>query len=296
MLAVELRPISLPACERRADEDPEAIAAHIAASRMALVRNVLPAERHREARATAERQMPERNNCNFADVMSRGHGPIDMSVLLHVLDSPVLDVARAYFRRMCGTSDILIVTNGLMMRRMAAGECVPANSQPWHQDRIGLPADFVALNCWTLLSPDECGETAPGLDVIPDAIPDYLGMEAPPLAAELSYMKTLPSSIDQYVAAYAPWRPSVRLGDVLIFDMLTLHRTGWGPEQALARISLELRLVARTQAALAHIDSSPSGLRHYHLQGSELTGPTHFQRMPDRAMRFWGEGCWTIPR
>jgi len=296
MAVVEFRPVSLAACDRRADEDPEAIAEHLAASRMALLRNALRPERRQQARSIAEREMPERNNCNFADVMSHGLGPINMSVLLYVLDSAVLDVARAYFRRMCGTSDMIIVTNGLMMRRMAAGDRVPENSQPWHQDAIGLPADFVPLNCWTLLSPDECGETAPGLDIIPDAIPAFLGMEAPPASAALSYMKTLPSAIAQYVDAYQPWRPLVRLGDVLIFDMLTLHRTGWGPEQRLPRISLELRLAARTEAVLAHIETSPSGLRHYHLQGAELTGPTHFQRMPDRSMRFWGDGCWTIPR
>jgi hypothetical protein len=229
--------------------------------------------------------------------MSEPDGLIDMSVLMHVLESPVLDVARAYFQLNCGTSDIIIASVGLMLRKMVPRERVEATSIPWHQDAFGFPPVFVAINCWTLLSPDECGLTAPGLDLIPDAIPAFMGVEATPASPTYGFLEAPHEAIRRYSEAYDPWRPSIRLGDVLIFDALAIHRTGLRPEQTQPRISLECRLVGRTQAALDHIAAHPGPTPYYHLQGDQLTGPKHFEYAGEqRELRFWGEGRWTIAR
>jgi hypothetical protein len=264
---------------------------------MALLRQALPADRSQALRATAERRMQWNPGGIYAEVMSEPDGLIDMSVLLHVLESPILDIARAYFQLKCGTSDIIITSVGLMLRKMVPHESVEATSIPWHQDAVGLAPEFVAINCWTLLSPDECGLTSPGLDLIPDAIPAFIGVEAAPASVSYGFLESPHDAIRRYTQAYDPWRPSIRLGDVLIFDSLAIHRTGLAPEQTQPRISLECRLVGRTQAALDIIAAHPGPTPYYHLQGDQLTGPKHFEYAgQQRQLHFWGEDRWTVAR
>jgi hypothetical protein len=290
-------PIAPSACTHPADAPADLVAGDLARHRMALLRQALPADRSQALRPDAERRMLWNPGGIYAEVMAEADGVINMAVLLHVLDSPVLDVARAYFQRKCGTSDIIVTTVGLMLRKMAPHESIEVTSIPWHQDAFGYPPEFVAINCWTLLSPDECGLTAPGLDLIPDAIPAFIGLEATPASPSYGFLEARHDAIRRYTQAYDPWRPSIRLGDVLIFDSLAIHRTGVGPEQTQPRISLECRLVGRTQVALGHIAASPGPTPYYHLQGDQLTGPTHFKYAGEqRQLHFWGEGRWTVAR
>jgi hypothetical protein len=290
-------PIAPSACTHPGHAPPSLVASHLARHRMALLRQALPADRNQALRANAEQRMVWNPGGIYAEVMSETDGLIDMSVLLHVLESPVVDVARAYFQLKCGTSDIVITSVGLMLRKMVPHESVEATSIPWHQDAFGYPPEFVAINCWTLLSPDECGLTSPGLDLIPDAIPAFIGLEEAPASASYGFLESSRDAIRRYTQAYDPWRPSIRLGDVLIFDSLAIHRTGLAPEQTQPRISLECRLVGRTQAALEVIAAHPGPTPYYHLQGDQLTGPTHFEYAgQQRQLHFWGEGRWTTAR
>src|SRR5262249_50189440 len=161
----------------------------LARNRMALLRQALPVDRSQALRANAERRMLHNPGGIYAEVMSEPDGLIDMAALMHVLDSPVLDVARAYFQQKCGTSDLIITPVGLMLRKMAPHENVDVTSLPWHQDAFGYPPVFVAINCWTMLSPDECGLTAPGLDLIPDAVPAFMGIEATPASPSYGFLE-----------------------------------------------------------------------------------------------------------
>jgi hypothetical protein len=288
-------PVAPSACIHSDNARPSLVAGHLARHRMALLRRALPADRSQALRPKAERRMLWNPGGIYAEVMSEPDGVIDMSVLLHVLDSPVLDVARTYFQLKCGTPDMIIPSVGLMLRKMVPHESVEVTSIPWHQDAFGYPPEFVSINCWTLLSPNECGLTSPGLDLIPDAIPAFIGLEATPAPVLYGFLESPHDAIRHYTRAYDPWRPSIGLGDVLIFDSLAIHRTGLAPEQTETRISLECRLVGRTQAALDHIATHPGLAPNYHLQGDQLTGSTNFEYAGDqRRLHFWGEGRWTV--
>jgi hypothetical protein len=290
-------PIAPSTCTHPGDAPAGLVANHLALHRMALLRQALPADRSQAARANTEHRMRANPGGIYAEVMSESNGRIDMSVLMHVLDSPVLDIARAYFKLKCGISDVIITSVGLMLRKMTPHENIEATSIPWHQDAFGHPPEFVTINCWTLLSPDECGLTAPGLELIPDAVPTFIGLEATPASASYGFLESPHDAVRHYTEAYDPWRPSIRLGDVLIFDALAIHRTGLSPEQARPRISLECRLTGRTQAALDQIAAHPGPTPNYHLVGDQLTGPSHFEYAgPERRLRFWGEGRWTVAR
>src|SRR6185503_9918558 len=123
--------------------------------------------------------------------------------LLGVLASPCLAAVRALARQRHGTADLVVPFHGLMVRRMdPAHSAIDTAVIPYHQDAFGLPPEFRFVNCWTLLSPDECGETAPGLEFIPDAVDCFLGQEANPASPHYGFLEAPHAALARYAAAY----------------------------------------------------------------------------------------------
>jgi ectoine hydroxylase-related dioxygenase (phytanoyl-CoA dioxygenase family) len=103
----------------------------------------------------------------------------------------------------------------------------------WHQDGAFLGDDIRTVNVWLTLT--DCGEDAPGLDVVAKRLPGVL--ETGTKGAQFDW-----SVGPDLVAEVAPndvVRPPFRAGDALLFDQRNLHRTGVSPGMVRERYAVE---------------------------------------------------------
>jgi len=150
---------------------------------------------------------------------------------------------------------------GFVARKFVPQQASNPAALPFHQDAFGFPPLFDVVNCWTLLSPDECGETAPGLEFIPDGIDVFLGHEQRPASEAYGFLETPHATIERYLGAYDPWRPSIRLGDVMMFTKFAPHRAACpaardallGRDPACRQYAADFSLSARPSAAGAQV-------------------------------------------
>jgi hypothetical protein len=109
----------------------------------------------------------------------------------------------------------------------------PAVSGAWHQDgRFMGPVR--ALNLWLSLS--RCGDEAPGLDIVPRRLNEYVatGTEGADLSWTISDEEVSAAAGDAGIA-----RPIFEPGDALLFDEVFLHKTGSSPEMPKPRYAIE---------------------------------------------------------
>lgn len=149
--------------------------------------------------------------------------------------------------------DIGCAVDECWVRRQYAPGRYPPRHAPhsWHQDGA-LGFDFMALGqqappldallemltCWVALT--DCGDTAPGLELIAHRNPSLL------LTADLA-----PEQVARRFAEQASWRPLMSAGDALLLCGDVLHRTHVGAAMLADRTSIELRLVPESLAAKA---------------------------------------------
>tara|TARA_R110002049_G_scaffold23490_25_gene82738 strand:- start:2089 stop:3120 length:1032 start_codon:yes stop_codon:yes gene_type:complete len=103
----------------------------------------------------------------------------------------------------------------------------------WHQDGAFLGTETRSLNIWTALSP--CGEEAPSLDIIPRRFNDLVEMGGP----EIFDWAVSNDTAKRYGGDSAV-RPVFDTGDALLFDQLTLHRTGVDSSMTKTRYAIEM--------------------------------------------------------
>jgi hypothetical protein len=163
---------------------------------------------------------------------------------------------------------------------------------PWHQDTFGFPAGFAALNCWTMMSPDQCGVTAPGLEFILDRFGGFVEKESAPTSKTYHFLETSHARLQGLLAAYDPWRPSIRLGDVLIFTELAMHRTYLHSGQSGTRYSAEVRLVGRTREVIQ--DVAQLNHPHYVVSGDMLRGPSRVRKLEDSTIKVLQQASWLL--
>jgi hypothetical protein len=109
----------------------------------------------------------------------------------------------------------------------------PLVSGAWHQDgRFMGPVR--ALNLWLSLS--HCGDDAPGLDIVPRRLSDYVatGTEGAALTWTISEDQALAAAGDSGVI-----RRIFEPGDALLFDEVFLHKTGSDPSMHKPRYAIE---------------------------------------------------------
>jgi hypothetical protein len=103
----------------------------------------------------------------------------------------------------------------------------------WHQDGAFL-GDVRALNVWLTLS--HCGDTAPGLDVVPKRI-DHV---VPPGTEGAAFdWSVSPAAVEEASGGVAVQRPIFEPGDVMLFDELFLHATGADIDMPDTRYAIE---------------------------------------------------------
>ena len=109
----------------------------------------------------------------------------------------------------------------------------PGVSGQWHQDgRFMGPVR--SLNLWLSLS--RCGDVAPGLDVVPRRLDDYVATGTEGAALDW----TISDDEAQRAAGEAGViRPIFEPGDALLFDEVFLHKTGSDPSMPKPRYAIE---------------------------------------------------------
>jgi hypothetical protein len=242
------------------------------------IADVLPAARRAAIRRLAEEKLANGVGENYAVIFSERHGDeyaIDPAVILHLLASPMMGILQRHFRRRCGTSEFILSLPQVVVRRFD-----PLNARhgeitiPFHQDAAVLPGGFAMVNCWTLLSPEECGEEAPGIEFLRGGYDRVIERDAAPVSPDYGFLETDRRTIDAMLARGLSWRPSIRLGDVLAFDEMMLHRTSLAGTKP--RISAELRVFANTHLVKHHFARHPAPL--YTFSGRSMTGPAVVRR------------------
>jgi hypothetical protein len=110
-----------------------------------------------------------------------------------------------------------------------ATENAPVTAIDFHLDGAFMGADVKTLNIWLALS--ECGENAPGLDVVPRRIDSVVTHD------DALTDWTVTDGVAQGCARSVS--PVFRPGDALLFDHLMLHRTGLRPGMTEDRYAIE---------------------------------------------------------
>jgi hypothetical protein len=139
------------------------------------------------------------------------------------IDSPMLSFELGELYRSIGLPQL--VEGYLREAPLVAGDKAtlrkadPKVTGAWHQDGKFM-GEVKALNLWLSLS--ECGEHAPGLDLVPRRLEEHV-----PTKTDEAMM---PNQVSQRVAEQAAGelpilRPAFEPGDALLFDELFLHKT-----------------------------------------------------------------------
>lgn len=106
-------------------------------------------------------------------------------------------------------------------------------STEWHQDGAFLGVDTRTVNVWLACSP--CGVDAPGLDVVARRLPEIVRTGT----ADAKWTWSVGPEEAARIAGGEPAHPVFAAGDALLFDQLTLHRTGVRPGMTQTRWAVE---------------------------------------------------------
>lgn len=109
------------------------------------------------------------------------------------------------------------------------------SSTEWHQDGAFLGATVRTVNTWLALS--DCGQDAPGLDLVAQRLPTVVQPGSHGAAFNWSVGA---GAVDVLEQAGAPVvSPLFKAGDAMLFDQLMLHRTGVRPGMTKSRWAIE---------------------------------------------------------
>jgi hypothetical protein len=109
----------------------------------------------------------------------------------------------------------------------------PSVAGGWHQDGFFM-GEVRSLNLWLSLS--RCGDEAPGLDIVPRRLDQYVATatEEAMLHYQISQRKA-----EEAAGTASIIRPIFEPGDALFFDELFLHATGSDPSMPNPRYAVE---------------------------------------------------------
>jgi hypothetical protein len=103
----------------------------------------------------------------------------------------------------------------------------------WHQDGSFLGTQVRSLNIWTAFSP--CGVDAPSLDIFPRPFDHLVEMGGADIFDwAVSNETAVRYNLETVV------RPRFETGDALLFDQMTLHRTGVDSTMTKTRYAIEM--------------------------------------------------------
>jgi hypothetical protein len=232
---------------------PELLRAGILRSGCVLVRGLLERDRADEIAGEIDRAFKERERFDadrsfndryyvpFEHDPRRGLTPprnfIHAGGGVLAIDSPMLSFELGELFRAIGLPQL--VSGYLREAPLVAGDkatlrkAEPKVSGAWHQDGKFM-GEVKALNLWLSLS--ECGERAPGLDLVPRRLEQHVATQTDEAM--------MPNQVSQRVAEEAAGglpilRPVFEPGDALLFDELFLHKTASDPRMRRPRYAIE---------------------------------------------------------
>lgn len=156
---------------------------------------------------------------------------------VHAVDSP-----RALFRHLEGLAAIGLDTflyeyfgerAALSAKKSTLRRTRPNALAGWHQDGAFLGTQTRSLNVWTAFSP--CGVDAPSLDVITRPFDHLVEMGGPDI-----FDWAVSDETAARFGSEAVVRPRFEAGDALLFDQMTLHRTGVDSSMTRTRYAIEM--------------------------------------------------------
>ena len=110
---------------------------------------------------------------------------------------------------------------------------------PWHQDVNFFGRKSYGVNCWAAVT--GCGESNPGLGIIPRRTEKLLGWSADDGIAPLDYGRAIsPEALEKLCGDHPIAHPVLQPGDALLFDEMTVHETArkrWSQEKQIVTIS-----------------------------------------------------------
>ena len=124
----------------------------------------------------------------------------------------LLGVLRAYLQE-----ELTLSIGKSTLRRMP-----PEGQHDWHQDGAFLGEDVRTVNVWLALS--DCGEDAPGLDIVAEHLPGVVETGTYGAKFNWSVGHGLVEKMERQGTPVVS--PVFRPGDALLFNQLMLHRTG----------------------------------------------------------------------
>jgi hypothetical protein len=154
-------------------------------------------------------------------------------------DSPRMMFELIEFFQQSGLIDIITAFLGerpaLSVGKSTLRRVPCTSSTDWHQDGAFLGETVRTVNVWASLS--DCGEDAPGLDIVAQRLPYVVQPGTHGAAFDWSVG---PGKVELLQQEGAPVvSPVFKPGDIMLFDQLMLHRTGIRPGMTKSRWAVE---------------------------------------------------------
>jgi len=150
-----------------------------------------------------------------------------------VLGSAAFRMLRALYQ----SETLLVMEHNLHAPRLQKADA-PEFALPFHQDggACGVPM----VRAWFLLSPESCGTDAANIEFAVGSPENILPIERDhPESKVFARLELSHAERDKLLDSCVRWRPSVELGDTIIFKGTTGHRTHFPPGTKRPRLSLE---------------------------------------------------------
>jgi hypothetical protein len=166
-----------------------------------------------------------------------GRGWIEQGGGLLAADAPMLSFQMMEMFRAAHLAELVSGYLGesalISVHKTTLRKADPAVPGAWHQDGFFM-GPVRSLNLWLSLS--RCGDEAPGLDIVPRRLEEYVATATEEAALDYTISQ---QKVEQAAGDTPVLRPIFEPGDALFFDELFLHQTGSDPSMRKPRYAVE---------------------------------------------------------
>jgi hypothetical protein len=193
-------------------------------------------ERHDAGRRTAEGFYEEfRPHSRYGDVVGRTWIQQGGGVL--AADAPMLSFEMMELFRAASLRELVSGYLGepalISVHKTTLRKADPSIPGAWHQDGFFM-GEVRSLNLWLSLS--RCGDEAPGLDILPRRLENYVATATDEAVLDYTISQ---QKVEETAGGTPVIRPIFEPGDALFFDELFLHQTGSDPSMPKPRYAIE---------------------------------------------------------
>jgi len=216
------------------------------------------------------------NMCNMT-LLEYPSKKLNYPALKIIRNSPVWKIITNYFK----SNKLLCLVPISSFRSISPDE--KKYSLPYHQDGFALPQlpSFDMLSAWILLKPDICDNKVPGLEFLKERMRENLEIDRSKKGfLKWSSIKT--NNINDLKKKSGFWRPTITLGDILLFNRYCIHKSYLCNLNKKTRYSLELRFLKNNSATRELFKKRKNPVI---LIGHQVFAPQNIK---------WKEGSWNL--